>query len=57
MIKTSMTMIKTESVYHITFTSYQFKELFHLLKDQKDQGHLNEEDYDLMELYHEMEQL
>ena len=50
-------MIKQETLYHITLTTYQFKELFHLLRDQEDQGNLAPNDYDLMPLYNEMKQL
>ena len=49
-------MIKKESVYHITLTEYQFKELYELLHDQKDKGLLTY-DHDLMALYCQMKQL
>ena len=50
-------MIKKETLYHITLTTYQFKELYELLHDQKDQGRLTPHQSDLMELYIEMGKL
>lgn len=49
-------MIEKQISYKIEFTEQQAKELYLILKNQKDIGHLNT-DYELVLVYNELKQL
>ena len=49
-------MIEVQKQYKLTLTEQQTKELYLILKNQKDIGHLNT-DYELVLVYNELKKL
>lgn len=49
-------MIQVEKLYTVKLTEQQAKELYLILKNQKDIGHLNT-DYELVLVYNELKKL